>query len=71
MYAVEDIMYTVKEIFPRAEVRCTLESRKRVAPRSADHSFVQEVEALRKDRSLSWPEMGRYQAMVFEKLKRI
>ena len=71
MYAVDDIVYTVEEIFPKTEFRCTLESRKRVAPLSADHLCILEVEAPSKDRNLSWPEMGIDQAVVFENLRRI
>ena len=71
MYAEEDIMYTIEEIFPRTEVKCTLESRERVAPLSADHLCILEIEALRKGRSLSWPDIARNQAVVFENLKRI
>ena len=71
MCAEEDVMYTIEEIFPKTEVKCTLEARGRVAPLSADHLCILEIETLSKGRSLSWPEMGSNQAVVFEKLKRI
>ena len=71
MYVEEDIMYTIEEIFPRTEVKCTLESRERIAPLSADHLCILEIEALSKGRSLSWPDIARNQAVVFEQLKRI
>ena len=32
MYADEDVMYTIEEIFPETEVKCTLEARERVVP---------------------------------------
>ena len=40
MYAKEDILYTLDEIFPRTEVKCTLESRVRVEPLSAHHLCI-------------------------------
>ena len=71
MYAEEDIAYTLDEIFPRAEVKCTLVSRVRVEPLSAQHFCILEVNAITAGRSLSWPEMKADQAVVFEKVKRL
>ena len=71
MYAKEDILYTLDEIFPRTEVKYTLESRVRVEPLSAHHLCILEVQAITKDRSLSWPDVTANQAVVFEEVKRI
>jgi hypothetical protein len=71
MYAEEDIMYTIEEIFQRTEVKCTLESRERIAPPSSDHLCILEIGALSKGRIISWPDFARNQAVVFEQLKRI
>jgi hypothetical protein len=71
MYAKEDILYTLDEIFPRTEVKCTLESRVRVEPLSAHHLCILEVKAITKDRSLSWPNVTADQGVVFEEVKRI
>ena len=71
MYAEEDILYTLEELFPRTQFRCILKSRERVQPLSADHLCILELEALIKGNSLSWPEMGTNQEVIFEKLGRI
>ena len=71
MYAREDILYTLDEIFPRTEVKCTLESRVRVEPLSAHHLCIIEVKAINKDRSLSWPDVDTDQAVVFEEVKKL
>ena len=71
MYAEEDIIYTIEEIFPRTEVIWTLESRVRVEPLSAHHVCVLKVKALKRGRKLSWPEVSAEQAVVFEEVKKI
>ena len=71
MHAEEDILYTLDEIFPRTEVKCTLESRVRVEPLSAHHLCILDVKAITKDRSLSWSDVEANQAVVFEEIKRI
>ena len=71
MYAEEDIMYTLGEIFPKTEVRCTLESRERVAPKSAHHLCILDIEAITSGRSQVWPDMTADQAVVFEEVKKI
>ena len=49
MFAEEVILYTLDEIFPRTEVKYTLESRVRVEPLSAHHLCILEVKAIIKD----------------------
>ena len=71
MHAKEDILYTLDEIFPSAEVECTRESRVRLEPLSAHHLCIIEVKAINKDRSLSWPEVNTNQAVVFEEVKKL
>ena len=71
MYAEEDITYTLDEIFPRAEAKCTLEYRVRVEPLSDQHFCILEVNAITAGRSLSWPDIKADQAVVFEKVKRL
>ena len=71
MYAEEDIIYTIDEIFPRSEVICTFESRVRVEPLSAHHLCILKVKAIVKGRSLCWPLMNASQAVVFEEIKTI
>ena len=71
MYAEEDILYTLEEIFPRTEVICSLESRVRVEPLSAHHLCILTVKAITKGRCLSWPEVKADQAVVFEEIKKL
>ena len=71
MYAEEDILYTLDEIFPRSEMIFTLESRVRVEPLSAQHLCIVKVRRLAKGRSLSWPDMSASQAVIFEEIKKI
>ena len=71
MYAEEDILYTLDELFPRAEVICNQESRVRVEQLSVHHLYILKVKAIAKDRSLSWPEVTASQAVVFEELTKI
>ena len=71
MYAEEDILYTLDEIFPRREVICSLESRVRVEPLSAHHLCILTVKAITKGRCLSWPEVKADQAVVFEEIKKL
>ena len=71
MYAEEDILYTLDEIFPKSEVICTLESRVRLEPLSAQHLCIVKVRAIGKGRNLSWPEVNASQAVVFEGVKKI
>ena len=58
MYAEEDILYTLDEMFPRTEVIFTLESRVRVEPLSAYHFCILKVKVVAKSSSLSWPVCG-------------
>jgi hypothetical protein len=46
MYAEEDMVYTIDEIFSRSEVICTLESRVHVEPLSAHHLCILKVKQL-------------------------
>ena len=71
MYAEEDILYTLEEIFPTTEFRCILKSRERIEPLGADHLCILDLEALIEGKTLTWPEMGSNQVVVFEKLRRI
>ena len=71
MCAEEHILDTLNELFPRKEVKCSLESRERVEPLSAHHLCILEVKAITKDRNLSWPDVEANQAVVFEEVKRI
>ena len=71
MYAEEDIIYTLDEIFPRTDVKCTLESRVHMEPLNAKHFCILEVNAITGGRSLSWPYMKADQAVVFEEPKRL
>ena len=71
MYAEEDILYTLEEIFPRREVICSLESRIRVEQLSAHHLCILTVKAIANGRSLSWPEVKADQAVVFEEIKKL
>ena len=71
MYAEEDILYTLEELFPSTEVICSLESRVRIEPLSAHHLCNLKVKALTKGRSLSWPEVNGEQAVVFEDIKKL
>ena len=71
MYAEEDILYTIDEIFPRTEVICTLESRVRVELLSAHHFCVLKVKALDRGSNISWPEVTADQAVVFEEIREI
>ena len=71
MYAEEDILYTLEEIFPTTEFRCILKSRERIEPLGADHLCILDLEALIEGKTLTWPEMGTKQVVVFEKLRRI
>ena len=71
MYAEEDILYTIDEIFPRTEVICTLESRVRVELLSAHHLCVLKVKALDRGSNISWPEVTADQAVVFEEIREI
>ena len=71
MCAEEHILDTLNEIFPRTEVKCTLDYRVRVEPLSPHHLFILDVKAITKGRSLSWPDDEANQAVVFEEVKRI
>jgi hypothetical protein len=71
MYADEDILYTLDEIYPRAEVIFPLDSRVQVEPLSAYHFCILKVKAVAKSSSLSWPEVNATQAVVFEEIKKI
>ena len=71
MFAEEDILYTLDEIFSRTEVICTLESRVRVEPLSAHHLCILKVKVIAKNSSLSWPEMNGDQAAVSEEIRKI
>ena len=71
MYAEEDILYTLEEIFPQREVICSLESRVRVEPLSAEHLCTIAVKVIDKGRSLSWPKMEADQAVVFQEIKKL
>ena len=71
MYAEEEILYTLDEIFPRTKVICSLESRVWVEPASAHHLCILTVKDIAKGRSLSWREVKADQAVVFDKIKEL
>jgi hypothetical protein len=72
-YHEDDVTYTLEELFPATEIKLTLESRDKVAPRSNREIFVIQLE-VKIDvtgRKLSWPDMNEDQAPVFENVERI
>ena len=69
-YAVEDIKYTLEEIFP-ADVKTELVSRVRtLEPRSADHLCTIKIK-LPAPQYFLWPEMNRIQEEVITDLTKI
>jgi hypothetical protein len=68
-YHEEDILYTLREIFPPSEVKLTLESRERIKPLDACHICTVVIKPIATDRKLLWPEMSFVQAQVIENLR--
>ena len=65
-FALEDIEYTVREIFP--EVETNLLSRvKLIGPWSADHLCTLEINL--SSENFSWPELSRCQAEVLKDIQ--
>ena len=70
-YHEEDVMYTLREIFPPSEVKLTLESRERRNPLDACHICTVMVKPIATDRKLLWPEMNQVQSQVIENVRTI
>jgi hypothetical protein len=66
-YHEDDIMYTLRDIFPPSEVKLSLESRVRIKPLDACHLCT----VIATGRKLSWPKMSQVQATVIENVRAI
>ena len=67
-FAVEDIQYTLREIFPHVETNL-LARVKLIGPWSADHLCTVEIH-LPDAQNFSWPEMSRVQAEVLMNIQK-
>ena len=67
-FAVEDIEYTLREIFPHVETKL-LSRVKLIGPWSADHLCTLEI-YLPAAQNFSWPEMSRIQADVLTNIQK-
>ena len=67
-FAVEDIQYTLREIFPHVETNL-LARVKLIGPWSADHLCTVEI-LLPDAQNFSWPEMSRVQAEVLMNIQK-
>ena len=66
-----DIKELLSEIFQQAKVNFTLESRVKVAPRSANEVYTIALKAHGSKMKVSWPEMKGEQSDVFQNVKRL
>ena len=67
-FAIEDIEYTLREIFPNIETNL-LSRVKLIGPWSADHLCTLEIH-LPDSQNFSWPEMSRVQAEVLTDIQK-
>ena len=70
-YHDDDIKELLSEIFQQAKVNFTLESRVKVAPRSANEVYTIALKAHGSKMKVSWPEMKGEQSDVFQNVKRL
>ena len=70
-YHEDDINELLSEIFLESEVNFNLESRVKVAPRSANEVYVIALKPTATTMKISWPDMKDEQADVFQNVKRL
>ena len=68
-YHEEDIIYTLREMFPEGEVELNLESRERIKYPEALRICAVVMKSISANKKVIWPKMNQVQSTVIENVK--